>query len=155
MIRSIIVAIVAALVLVLPAAAGGQDKVFVCHDGKTLKIAKAAVKAHLKHGDTAGRCTTPGPPVTPGPVDVDVPVTTDTFSQVNRILACASAPVFRQEDGTLGIAADLDLSSFDSGAYDGATLTIARFYEGVGATCDKLGGAPTGETIDSYPIWVR
>ncbi len=35
----------------------GQEKVFVCHKGKkTLEVAEAALAAHLKHGDTRGRC---------------------------------------------------------------------------------------------------
>ena len=34
----------------------GEDKVAVCHKGKTLEIAEPALAAHLKHGDTRGRC---------------------------------------------------------------------------------------------------
>ena len=42
---------------VAPPAGGGQDKVMVCHKGKkTLEVAAAAVDAHLRHGDTRGRC---------------------------------------------------------------------------------------------------
>lgn len=33
-----------------------EDKVYVCHDGKTLKIAESALDAHLDHGDTKGKC---------------------------------------------------------------------------------------------------
>lgn len=33
-----------------------EEKVFVCHKGKTLEIARAALEAHLKHGDTEGAC---------------------------------------------------------------------------------------------------
>lgn len=32
-------------------------KVDVCHDGKTINIAKAALQAHLNHGDTEGACS--------------------------------------------------------------------------------------------------
>jgi hypothetical protein len=36
---------------------GKQEKVIICHKGRlTLSIAKAAVPAHLKHGDTLGAC---------------------------------------------------------------------------------------------------
>ncbi len=34
------------------------DKVEVCHEGKTLSIAEAALEAHLAHGDTLGACAT-------------------------------------------------------------------------------------------------
>ena len=34
----------------------GQDKVTICHKGKTIQVAAPAVKAHLKHGDSLGAC---------------------------------------------------------------------------------------------------
>ena len=34
----------------------GAEKVFVCHKGKTLEIARPALDAHLKHGDAQGAC---------------------------------------------------------------------------------------------------
>ena len=34
----------------------GEEKVVVCHKGKTLEIAKPALEAHLKPGDTRGPC---------------------------------------------------------------------------------------------------
>lgn len=37
---------------------GLPHKVDVCHDGKTLNIAKAALEAHLNHGDSLGACDT-------------------------------------------------------------------------------------------------
>ena len=33
-----------------------DSKVMVCHKGKNMEIVKAALDAHLKHGDTRGRC---------------------------------------------------------------------------------------------------
>lgn len=36
----------------------GQEKVSVCHKGKTITVAKPALKKHLKHGDTRGECAT-------------------------------------------------------------------------------------------------
>ena len=33
-------------------------KVTICHKGKTIKVSKHAVRAHLRHGDTLGPCST-------------------------------------------------------------------------------------------------
>lgn len=33
-----------------------DEKVTICHKGRTLKVAKSAVRAHLAHGDTMGPC---------------------------------------------------------------------------------------------------
>jgi hypothetical protein len=38
-----------------------SHKVDVCHNGKTINIAKAALEAHLNHGDTEGSCPPPEP----------------------------------------------------------------------------------------------
>lgn len=35
-----------------------RTKVVVCHKDQTIEVAESAVKAHLKHGDTVGPCTT-------------------------------------------------------------------------------------------------
>jgi hypothetical protein len=35
-----------------------NDKVLICHKGKTLCVAQSAVKAHLAHGDKVGTCGT-------------------------------------------------------------------------------------------------
>ena len=35
---------------------GTATKVTVCHNGNTIKVAKSAVSAHTKHGDTVGAC---------------------------------------------------------------------------------------------------
>jgi hypothetical protein len=40
-----------------PGKGKGQEKVTICHNGHTIKVAKPAVKAHLKHGDHLGACT--------------------------------------------------------------------------------------------------
>lgn len=32
-------------------------RVEICHKGKTIKVAKAAVPAHVRHGDTVGPCS--------------------------------------------------------------------------------------------------
>ena len=34
----------------------GNKRVEICHDGKTIKVAKPAVSAHLNHGDTEVPC---------------------------------------------------------------------------------------------------
>jgi colicin import membrane protein len=39
-----------------PQAAKAKGKEVVCHKGKTINVAKAAVKSHQKHGDTLGAC---------------------------------------------------------------------------------------------------
>jgi hypothetical protein len=40
-------------------AAQGQygKKVTICHKGKTIKVSKHALRAHLRHGDTLGPCS--------------------------------------------------------------------------------------------------
>lgn len=40
-----------------PGKGKGRVKVTICHKGHTVKIAKPALKAHLKHGDHVGTCT--------------------------------------------------------------------------------------------------
>ena len=156
--RMIIPFVLAIVALTLPnlAASNGGGKVKITHKGKCITVSKSALKAHLKHGDKVG-CSTSGGGGNGGGENggVDTPVTAATFEQTNRILACASKPVIRVADGTLGIAVDLDLATFESGLYAGATFTVARLYEGIGATCDKLGGVPTGATLNGYPVWTR
>ena len=39
-----------------PGPGGGQEKVLVCHKGKTLEVAAPALDAHLRHGDPRGPC---------------------------------------------------------------------------------------------------
>ncbi len=34
----------------------GQDKVLVCHKGKTMELPPSALDGHLGHGDHRGRC---------------------------------------------------------------------------------------------------
>jgi len=34
----------------------GGEKLTICHKGKTIEVAQAAVQAHLDHGDTLGAC---------------------------------------------------------------------------------------------------
>ena len=34
----------------------GQEKVTICHKGKTITVAEPALPAHLNHGDTVGPC---------------------------------------------------------------------------------------------------
>lgn len=35
-----------------------KNKTNVCHKGKTISVDKNAVKSHINHGDTKGKCTT-------------------------------------------------------------------------------------------------
>jgi hypothetical protein len=34
----------------------GKNRVTLCHNGHTIRVAPPAVKAHLKHGDKLGAC---------------------------------------------------------------------------------------------------
>ncbi|MDF3042367.1 MAG: hypothetical protein K0Q71_5073 [Thermomicrobiales bacterium] len=48
---------------------GKKGKVTLCHQGQTITVSKSAQKAHLIHGDTAGRCPTSNQPSSPTCVD--------------------------------------------------------------------------------------
>lgn len=77
-------------------------------------------------------------------------ITDQTFQQVDRVTACASKPVLRVADHTMGIFADLDQATFDSGQYDGATFTPSLYVAGVGATCDVPAGYHyAGHNVDA------
>lgn len=78
--RMIALALMMALVVSLSAAVAvaapgkgagqgkGQEKVTLCHKGKTITVAAPAAKGHMKHGDTVGPCaTTPPAPTEPAP----------------------------------------------------------------------------------------
>jgi hypothetical protein len=39
-----------------PGQGKGREKVTICHNGHTIKVAKPALKGHLKHGDHMGAC---------------------------------------------------------------------------------------------------
>lgn len=150
--KAITIAVVIAAAVVGSASAnGGNDKVKICHKGKTITVSKNAVKGHLGHGDKLGSCSTsqPNPPADDG----NITVTPGTFTQVNRILACADRPVIRTADNTFGIAVDLDLATFTSGLYEGVKFTVARYYVTIGATCDNLGGQYTNRILNGYPVW--
>lgn len=38
--------------------AAAQERVAICHKGETITVARPAVAAHLRHGDTEGACDT-------------------------------------------------------------------------------------------------
>lgn len=40
--------------------AQGQERVTICHRGRTMRVPRPAVQAHLNHGDTLGACTRRG-----------------------------------------------------------------------------------------------
>jgi Prealbumin-like fold domain len=44
-----------------PGQGKGREKVVLCHKGMTIRVARPAVRAHLRHGDTLGPCTAPAP----------------------------------------------------------------------------------------------
>ncbi len=128
----------------------GHSKVTICHKTHTLSVDSHSLKAHLAHGDKLGACTTTTPPQEPGN-----PPATDLFARASRVLACADRPVLRIADNTMGIAVDLTVEIYNSGIYGAAKFTLARWYAGIGATCDNLGGTPTGKFQEAYPVWVR
>ena len=41
-----------------PGQGKGREKVTICHNSHTIKVARPALKGHLKHGDHMGACTT-------------------------------------------------------------------------------------------------
>ena len=45
-----------------PGKGKGREKVTICHKGHTIRIAKPALPAHLRHGDTPGSCHHPPAP---------------------------------------------------------------------------------------------
>ena len=44
-----------------------QERVTICHKGKEIQVAAAAVAAHLAHGDTPSCSLPPPPPLPPLP----------------------------------------------------------------------------------------
>lgn len=124
----------------------------ICWNGKTRLVSPHSVYAYKKLGATVGQCPQT-PPVTPPTTPPGG--TTPTPSQENRILACATKPVFRAADGSFGASGDVTAEIMASGMFQGASIVVARYYAGVGATCDNLGGAPNGKFEGPYPTWVR
>ena len=54
---AVLFAVTAATAVAAPGKGGGQEKVTLCHKGKTTIIVGApAAKGHAKHGDVAGAC---------------------------------------------------------------------------------------------------
>src|SRR5262245_45923325 len=45
-----------------PGKGKGRENVTICHKGHTIRIARPAVQAHLRHGDTVGSCAHPAAP---------------------------------------------------------------------------------------------
>ena len=56
-ISRLIITVLVFVFMVGPTYADGKNKKkYVCHKGKTISISKKAVKAHINHGDTKGKC---------------------------------------------------------------------------------------------------
>jgi hypothetical protein len=54
-----------------PGKGKGREKVTLCHKGHTITVARPAVRAHLRHGDTLGSCQHPSaPPSNPATLTV-------------------------------------------------------------------------------------
>lgn len=65
LVATLVVAFTVATAMAVPGGKGqgkgkgkGKEKVTICHEGKTIKVAKPALKGHLKHGDIEGECAT-------------------------------------------------------------------------------------------------
>jgi hypothetical protein len=58
--RKVLIAFLA-VALFIGVSAAGQDKVTICHNGRTLEVSQSALQAHLNQGDTVGACTPPAP----------------------------------------------------------------------------------------------
>jgi hypothetical protein len=160
--KALFTAMVAVLaMLALTATASAKPGVAICHKGKTITVAQAAVKAHTGHGDKVGHCPAV-PPVTP-PVDPPIVTIPNAPSNVARVLVCTdeiAVLVLRTEDGSLGYAADIPVTSLGDEPF--ARARLARFYVGYGATCEKLGGTETTpgfrdneNGLAEYPVWTR
>jgi hypothetical protein len=54
-----------------PVFAANDNKVTICHNGQEITISRAALSAHLAHGDNEGAC--PSAPATPSPVVAPTP----------------------------------------------------------------------------------
>jgi hypothetical protein len=78
-----------------------STKAVVCHDGKTTKISKKTLHAHLAHGDTLGVCP-PAPStkidaVCPGPVNDAFGIIDVSARLAQTFSAIASGPLVKAE----------------------------------------------------------
>jgi prealbumin domain-containing protein len=55
-----------------PGKGKGRTKVVLCHEGRTIRVAEPAVKAHLRHGDTLGPCAANQAPPAPSTTTLTV-----------------------------------------------------------------------------------
>jgi len=123
-------------------------KVTLCHQGKTITVAKSAVKGHKQHGDTLGRCPTgatgpSGPTCTDGltngsETDVDCGGGTCPRCASGKTCAtrndCASA---RCDGGTCKTCVD---PNTDCGTDVGGGMCGCRDHESGQRFCTKIAG---------------
>jgi hypothetical protein len=109
----------------------GEQKVFMCHMGKTICVSENAIQAHLNHGDFLGPCTgcveprsagleeTPDLLVLPNPATNKVevrrmgmgePATLRLIDQMGHLVHQASLPAHAEH-------IDLSLEAYPSGLY--------------------------------------
>jgi len=73
----------------------GKEKITICHNGRTIAVARRKLKRHLKHGDTRGACLTATPPAGPTPpafcADKDDGTECGTRTRVSDKLRCCDA----------------------------------------------------------------
>lgn len=115
-----------------------RDEAMAQWGGKTVDSVTLAVDngdlSIAAHGLANDECTTP---IEPG-----------MFDHMARLEACASKPILRIADNSMGIYADLDEATYDSGIFQGVTFTAALYVQGVGLTCD----VPAGYTFAGYKV---
>jgi len=90
---------------------GTRSKETICHNGNTITVAKSAVAAHLKHGDTKGACpvvTTAKKPLVLGASDSKVEKTVK-FTPILTSLSLILTNIQTGND-------DGDISDEDAGA---------------------------------------
>src|SRR5262249_51851870 len=108
----------------------GREKVTICHKGHTIRVARPAVKAHLRHGDTVGPCAHPAAP----------PGNRPTLTVVKHVV---------NDNGGTKTAADFTLT-INGVTADGGN-TFAGSEGGVTKTLLTLGSYSVSEgTVDGY-----
>ena len=124
----------------------GKGKVTICHNGQSINVAKAALKGHLKHGDTKGACPPPdGSGTTPictdgikngSETDIDCGgtcprcATGKTCASRNDCVSAVCA------GGVCGTCA----SATDCGTDSDGTMCACRDHQSGQRTCSKLNG---------------
>lgn len=94
----------------------GQNKVTICHKGKTKAVPEPALKGHLGHGDTLGACTKPSPvpeePITESP-QITEPTPTPEPIQTPEPIPTPEPPQIPEPSPTPSITYGVNVASGD------------------------------------------